>query len=203
MAKKSRKQRAKAKKRESLAPQSTIQRVARPAPVLELVAHEREHEAPTSRVLEIASAPILLLAPEEDEDVDVEVCVPSERDVEEALAAYAEEQRASQRVSVAVDIHMSSDSHFFSGLSGDISEGGLFLSTYRALAVGSAIDLEFSLPGTSEPVHARGEVRWLREHSAGQPQGVGIAFDYLDDGDRERIHRFCTMRPPLYYEDVG
>ena len=89
-----------------------------------------------------------------DGDVEVEVVVPSERDVEEALAAVAEEQRASQRVAVAVDIHLASDSHFFSGLSGDISEGGLFLSTYRPLPVGSAVDLEFSLPGAPAPVHA-------------------------------------------------
>src|SRR4051794_5111349 len=56
------------------------------------------------------------------DDVEVEVAVPSQRDVEEALAAVAEEQRASQRVAVAVDIHLASDSQFFSGLSGDISE---------------------------------------------------------------------------------
>lgn len=114
-----------------------------------------------------------------------------------------EEHRASPRISVSVDIHLSSDSHFFSGLSGDISEGGLFLSTYRPLAIGSEVDLEFSLPGSEQAVHARGEVRWLREHSAHEPRGVGIAFESLSEDDRERIHRFCTMRPPLYYEDVG
>ena len=137
------------------------------------------------------------------EHVEVEVAVPSQRDVEEVLAACAEEQRASQRVAVAVDIHLSSDSQFFSGLSGDISEGGLFLSTYRTLPIGIAVDLEFSLPGTDSPLHARGEVRWLREHAPDQPRGVGIAFEELADDDRERIHRFCTVRPPLYYEDVG
>ena len=134
---------------------------------------------------------------------EVEVAVPSQRDVEDVLAACAEEQRASQRTSVAVDIHLASDSQFFSGLSGDISEGGLFLSTYRTLPIGSSVDLEFSLPGSESPLRARGEVRWLREHAPDQPRGVGIAFDELADDDRERIHRFCTLRPPLYYEDVG
>lgn len=113
------------------------------------------------------------------------------------------EQRTSQRVSVAVDIHLSSESHFYSGLSGDISEGGLFVSTYRPLSVGSEVDVEFSLPGTERPVHARGEVRWIREHSAEQPRGVGIAFETLSDEDRDEIHSFCSSRPPLYYEDVG
>ena len=134
---------------------------------------------------------------------EVEVAVPSQLDVEEVLAAHAEEQRASQRVSVAVDIHLASDSQFFSGLSGDISEGGLFLSTYRTLPIGSPVDLEFSLPGSDSPLRARGQVRWLREHAPEYPRGVGIAFEDLADDDRERIHRFCTLRPPLYYEDVG
>lgn len=115
----------------------------------------------------------------------------------------APEHRNSTRVSVAVDIHLASDSHFFSGLSGDISEGGVFLSTYRPLRVGSSVDIEFSLPGSDATVHARGQVRWLREHSADQPRGVGIAFENLSAEDRERIHEFCSMRPPLYYEDVG
>ena len=148
-------------------------------------------------------APTLVLASGSSPEVEVEVAVPSQRDVEEVLAACAEEQRASQRASVAVDIHLASDSQFFSGLSGDISEGGLFLSTYRTLPIGSAVDLEFSLPGSDSPLRARGEVRWLREHAPDQPRGVGIAFDDLAEDDRERIHRFCTLRPALYYEDVG
>ena len=148
------------------------------------------------------ASPEPVTAPESQVDVELEVGVPSERDIDEVLVACAEEQRASERVAVAVEINLASDSQFFSGLSGDISEGGLFLSTYRTLPVGSAVDLEFSLPGSDAPLHTRGVVCWLREHSTGQPRGVGIAFDTLDDADRERIHHFCAMSPPLYYEDL-
>jgi uncharacterized protein (TIGR02266 family) len=150
----------------------------------------------------LESAVVESVALETKNDAELEVSVPSQRDVEEVLVAYAEEQRASDRVAFAVEINLASDSQFFSGLSGDISEGGLFLSTYKTLPVGSAVDLEFSLPSSDEPLHARGVVRWLREHSTGQPRGVGIAFDALSEEDRERIHRFCSMRPPLYYEDL-
>ena len=111
-----------------------------------------------------------------------------------------EEHRASPRVSLSVDIHLSSDSHFFTGLSGDISEGGIFVSTYRPLAIGNEVELELILPGSAEPFTARGTVRWIREHSADHPRGFGISFDVLADGERERIHDFCARRPPLYYE---
>ena len=93
--------------------------------------------------------------------------------------------------------------NFFSGLSGDISEGGVFVSTYRDLAAGSLVELEFALPGSDAPVHAKGDVRWHRDGSAEAPPGVGIAFDELSPEHRKLIQRFCTMRPPLYYDDVG
>lgn len=113
------------------------------------------------------------------------------------------EHRAAPRTSLVVELHMASDSHFFSGLSGDISEGGVFVSTYRDLATGTLVDLEFSLPGSERVVKAKGEVRWHRSASPDVPPGVGIAFEDLGDEDRALIHRFCTLRPPLYYDDVG
>lgn len=113
------------------------------------------------------------------------------------------EHRATRRTALEVELHLSSESHFFSGLSGDISEGGVFVSTYRDLATGTPVDLEFSLPGSDRVVKAKGEVRWHRNASEGAPPGVGIAFDEVSDEDRALIHRFCTLRPPLYYEDVG
>lgn len=113
------------------------------------------------------------------------------------------EHRATPRTSLVVELHLASDSHFFSGLSGDISEGGVFVSTYRDLATGTPVDLEFSLPGSERVVKAKGEVRWHRSASPDVPPGVGIAFDELADEDRALIHRFCTLRPPLYYDDVG
>lgn len=113
------------------------------------------------------------------------------------------EHRATPRTSLVVELHLASDSHFFSGLSGDISEGGVFVSTYRALATGTPVEVEFSLPGSERVVKAKGEVRWHRSASPDMPPGVGIAFEELADEDRALIHRFCTLRPPLYYDDVG
>jgi len=56
------------------------------------------------------------------------------------LAEEAEiEHRAAPRTSLVVELHLASDSHFFSGLSGDISEGGVFVSTYRDLATGTPV----------------------------------------------------------------
>jgi uncharacterized protein (TIGR02266 family) len=154
---------------------------------------------PVARALEVATpAPDAL--PVEALSLDA---LPLEGSALAEPQQVVEEHRASKRISLEVELHLASESHFFSGLSGDISEGGVFVSTYRALAMGSLVDLEFSLPGSDEPLHARGEVRWHRDATPDFPPGVGISFDELSEEDRKVIHRFCTMRPPLYYDDVG
>ena len=107
------------------------------------------------------------------------------------------------RYTLAVDIHLWSESHFFCGLSGDISQGGVFISTYLPFRIGSTVDLEFSLPGISATLQACGEVRWVREQSVYGAPGIGIGFEQLSEEDRQRIHDFCTERPALYYDNVG
>lgn len=106
-------------------------------------------------------------------------------------------------VSLAVDIHLWSESHFFCGLSGDLSQGGVFIATYLPFPVGSAVDLEFSLPRTDATLQACGEVRWVRDHSLDASPGIGVAFEQLSEDDRQRIHEFCTTRPALDYDHVG
>lgn len=152
---------------------------------------------PVAKVLELKPAKAAPI-----EVPDVADASPAAVVSTDAPAAPQAEHRSSRRVSVAVDIHLWSDSHFFSGLSGDISEGGLFFSTYRPLSVGMGVDVEFVLPGTERSINARGKVRWIREHSDELPRGVGIAFEELADEDRDEIHAFCSVRPTLYYEDL-
>ncbi|MBX3191071.1 MAG: PilZ domain-containing protein [Labilithrix sp.] len=109
------------------------------------------------------------------------------------------------RVLVLVDVHLASESQFFCGLAGNVfdAEGGLFLSTYRSFEVGTSVDLEISLPEVGATVRARGQVRWVREHSMHEPRGIGIALDDLTLDDRRCIREFCEQRPALYYDDLG
>jgi uncharacterized protein (TIGR02266 family) len=121
-----------------------------------------------------------------------------------ATAEEAEEKDARDnrrhhpRVALAVEIDLSSGSHFFSGLSGDLSEGGVFVETYRDIPVGSEVALEFDLPNGS--VTAHGSVKWHRDHSDSSPPGVGVSFDDLSEEGKEIIVAFCSKRAPLYYD---
>jgi uncharacterized protein (TIGR02266 family) len=101
-------------------------------------------------------------------------------------------------VLIEVEVSYATESNFYVGLTGDVSEGGLFLATYRKIPVGSQLDLELWLPGGK--IEAHGIVKWVREASEGAPPGVGISFEPLDDETREKIHSFCAERAPWYYE---
>jgi uncharacterized protein (TIGR02266 family) len=110
----------------------------------------------------------------------------------------AANHRAHPRVVVEVAVGLETESHFFAGLSGDVSEGGVFVQTYRDLPVGSAVEVQFDLPETR--LRAHGRVRWHREKSDSSPPGVGIAFEELGAADRRAIQKFCEAREPLYYD---
>jgi len=108
------------------------------------------------------------------------------------------DRRSSPRVRIEVEVSYATESNFFVGLTGDVSEGGLFLATYRAIPIGAQLDLELWLPDGK--LEAHGVVRWVREASEGSPPGVGVAFEPLDEASRARVHAFCAERAPWYYE---
>jgi uncharacterized protein (TIGR02266 family) len=108
------------------------------------------------------------------------------------------ERRAVPRVPIEVEVSLTSESHFFTGLTGDLSEGGLFIATWRKVAVGAQLELALSLP--DGPVLARGRVRWMRDAMECGAPGLGVAFDDLSDEARLRVEAFCAKRAPWYYD---
>jgi uncharacterized protein (TIGR02266 family) len=108
------------------------------------------------------------------------------------------ERRAGERVALEVEVSFASESNFFTGLTGDISAGGIFVSTYKTCPIGSRVALEFTLPGGT--IFARGTVRWARDATQGSTPGVGISLEELTPEQLGWIQSFCLERPPLYYE---
>ena len=77
-------------------------------------------------------------------------------------------QRGDKRVFIEVEIGLSTESHFYTGLSLDVSTGGVFVATYEAAPPGTAVALYFVLPD-GHVVNAEGVVRWTREASGDAP----------------------------------
>lgn len=111
------------------------------------------------------------------------------------------DRRNKRRTELGVDIGLHSATQFFAGVSGDVSEGGLFVATYAPLPLGTEIVASFVLPGGHQ-VTTPGIVAWLRD--AGTPDapqpGMGIRFFKLDPDDQRAIDRFLKLRPPMLHE---
>jgi uncharacterized protein (TIGR02266 family) len=115
----------------------------------------------------------------------------------------AAKNRHYSRVRLQTNIHLGSDSNFFTGFSTDISEGGIFVATVETVPRGTRVDLDFTLPG-GRPLKASGVVRWLREpndHTPDLMPGVGVQFQELPEEVASLISDFVRKREPLFFPD--
>ncbi len=99
----------------------------------------------------------------------------------------ASDQRRSERKSLKVefqgrDAHGVGRLHFTSA---DVSTGGTFLVSELLLEQGEALQLEFELPGASQPLRAQARVAWVRRFPVeGEAAGMGVEFTAMSDEDR-------------------
>lgn len=116
----------------------------------------------------------------------------------------AEEQRTHLRIGLDAEVTVDSETNFYYGLSENISEGGLFISTFRTEELGSELDLTITLPGQSRPLQIRGRVQWLREHSprnSEAPPGFGLRFLNPTPELLTQVRQFIQQREPTFYEE--
>jgi len=87
-------------------------------------------------------------------------------------------------------------------VSRDISVAGIRFPSIEQLRGGSFLEMTLELSSDQAPIHAQGEVKWLREFSRiGAPQfEVGVEFIDMSDADRRRLTAFCDrwlkQKPP-------
>jgi uncharacterized protein (TIGR02266 family) len=111
-------------------------------------------------------------------------------------------RRNTTRVDAEFEVDLGSEHNFFTGLGEDISEGGIFIATYRNHAIGDHLAVKFGLPGIETPLRAVVEVRWVREAgpSSDTPPGIGAVFVDITPEDRALVARFIQHRTPLLFE---
>jgi uncharacterized protein (TIGR02266 family) len=115
---------------------------------------------------------------------------------------FWEKNRNENRVGMSAQVSATSEHNFYTGISGDIQEGGLFVATRENHPAGTLIDLTLSLPG-HHPLRLAGEVRWVREYNeftADLQPGLGVGFLQLSDEARGAIGAFMKSRQPLFFE---
>jgi uncharacterized protein (TIGR02266 family) len=110
--------------------------------------------------------------------------------------------RMQRRLPFVVEVDVHTEHNFFSGLTGDISEGGLFVATHLAYDIGTRLEINLVLPDRAEPTALLAEVRWIRSYVAEYDVSAGIGLRFLDAREDllARIRSFLRARDPMIYE---
>lgn len=114
------------------------------------------------------------------------------------------EQRVARRVEFDATVDLQSDHCLWTGLTQNISTGGLFVATDTLRKVGERVTLRLMLPHARGPLTIDAEVRWIREASArlkrdGAP-GMGLQFLDLEPQAATAIDRFMQGHDSLYHD---
>ena len=100
-------------------------------------------------------------------------------------------------LSFEIDLGKGSEHNFYTGLTNNISEGGVFISTPQVLDIGTKIKFPLTLPGMMEGETVEGEVRWVRREGRAEedvPPGVGVQFTQISDNLKARINHYLEER---------
>jgi Tfp pilus assembly protein PilZ len=112
--------------------------------------------------------------------------------------------RQSPRADAYFCIDLCTEDQFWTGLTMNLSESGVFVATHVMLAAGSVVGIHLELPRPDERILTLGEVRWTREYSGNDdiPPGLGIAFVGLDLQARAAIGKLVATSP-LSFKHAG
>jgi len=110
-------------------------------------------------------------------------------------------RRSTNRVELKAQVTVSSETNFFTGLSENISEGGVFISSLAPPDLGTVIDTEISTGEGGQAIKVSAEVMWIRTEQ-GQPVGCGCRFLNVDEVTAARLKDFIARggREPLFYD---
>jgi uncharacterized protein (TIGR02266 family) len=115
-----------------------------------------------------------------------------------------DDRRANRRIELEVEIGLESDHNFYTGLTRDISSGGIFVATGVTYEVGDKVTINFTLPGRTVPITVDAQVRWVRDPRTIRtdgPEGMGLRFLNLTPEAQAAIAEFLDQRDSIFYDD--
>jgi type IV pilus assembly protein PilZ len=106
------------------------------------------------------------------------------------------ENREHPRAPIELRVDYRRLNSFFADYTRNISKGGTFIKTSRALPVGTRFHFQLSIPVREQPLQIAGEV----VHSGGEVAGMGIRFVWGSDEERRA---FESLVEQLMAESLG
>jgi uncharacterized protein (TIGR02266 family) len=123
----------------------------------------------------------------------------------ETPAVGGRQARKYDRIDASVEVTGSSQNTFWTGITRNVSRGGLFLVTDDPMPIGTILAFRLRLDTLPSEVEVRGIVRWIRPPSEDEdedlPAGMGIQFASLDRAVELAIDAFIqSERDSLYFD---
>ena len=111
------------------------------------------------------------------------------------MANGGADHRISPRVPIELKVEYKRLNSFFADYTKNISKGGTFIKTSRALPIGTEFIFKLAVPELAGPLQLRGQVIWIVKPGEPPPPerpditdpGMGIRFIYAEDEQRERV----------------
>jgi type IV pilus assembly protein PilZ len=122
------------------------------------------------------------------------------------LPATDDDKRVSPRYQVKVEVGLQTENNFYTGLTQDLSGGGVFVATNQIREVGERIKVLLTLPGQRETFEILTEVRWVRSTTFSrnvEDPGMGLRFLQMSPGAKEAVTDFLSQRESLFLHEDG
>lgn len=113
------------------------------------------------------------------------------------------ERRAHPRIPMSAQVSGTSQSCFFTGVTEDLSEGGVFIATPNPPPVGASVVVRVQVEGLElSHIVEHGRVAWHRTGLNGEVTGCGVAFVDLDERSKAILSWMMAQldRDPLYWD---
>jgi uncharacterized protein (TIGR02266 family) len=105
------------------------------------------------------------------------------------------------RHEVTVEVTFESEHNFYTGVTQDLSAGGLFVATPVLRPIGECVRVRFTIPGIPETLDAITEVRWVRARdTADGDAGMGLQFLQMSPKTKLAVKAFAERREALVYQ---
>ena len=112
----------------------------------------------------------------------------------------ANERRKHPRVSLEVDVDVTTENNFYAGKTRDLSMGGIFIEMPITPEVGTEIALKLALGKRRFDIVAR--CAWILTGPGGAPVGFGAEFTKLSPALTKAIETFMQKRDPMVFDLV-
>jgi PilZ domain. len=105
---------------------------------------------------------------------------------------------------VNVEVGMQTESNFYTGLTQDLSGGGVFVATNQIRQIGDRIKVLLTLPGQQETFEILAEVRWVRSTTFSrnvEDPGMGLRFLQMSPLAKKAVTDFLSKRESLFFDE--